>query len=98
MTENPTVIGATPADLPEFMRLFRVMHAENGMFDLSEECVLETFNRAVKNREGVIGLIKGPTGDIRAMLFLLITRYYYTQQFHLEELFAFVAPEHRRSN
>jgi GNAT superfamily N-acetyltransferase len=98
MTENPTVIGATLSDLPEFMRLFKIMHQENGMFDLDEDCVRETFNRAVKNKEGVIGLIKGPLGDLRAMLFLLVTRYYYTQQFHLEELFNFVAPEHRRTN
>lgn len=98
MTENPTVIGATLSDLPEFMRLFRVMHRENGMFSLDEDCVVETFNRAVKNKEGVIGLIKGAAGDIRAMLYLLVTRYYYTQQFHLEELFNFVAPEHRKTN
>jgi hypothetical protein len=96
--DNPTVIGATLSDLPEFMRLFKIMHHENGMFDLDEDCVRETFNRAVKNKEGVIGLIKGPLGDLRAMLFLLVTRYYYTQQFHLEELFNFVAPEHRRTN
>jgi hypothetical protein len=98
MTENPTVIGATLADLPEFMRLFKVMHAENGLFELDEDCVLETFNRAVKNKEGVIGLIKGPDGDIRAMLFMLITRYYYTTQFHLEELFNYVAPPWRKTN
>lgn len=98
MNENPTVIGATLADLPEFMRLFRIMHAENGLFDLDEDCVRETFNRAVKNKEGVIGLIKGPLGDLRAMLYLLVTRYYYTQQFHLEELFNFVSPEWRKTN
>ena len=98
MNDNPTVIGATLADLPEFMRLFKIMHQENGMFSLDEDCVRDTFNRAVKNKEGVIGLIKGPLGDLRAMLYLLITRYYYTQQFHLEELFNFVAPEHRKTN
>ena len=98
MTENPTVIGATLSDLPEFMRLFKVMHAENGLFELDEDCVVETFNRAVKKNEGVIGLIKGKDGDIRAMIYLLITRYYYTQQFHLEELWNFVAPSFRKTN
>jgi GNAT superfamily N-acetyltransferase len=96
--ENPTVIGATLSDLPEFMRLFRIMWAENGMFDLDEDCVRDTFNRAVRNKEGVIGLIKGPLGDVRGMLYLLITRYYYTRQLHLEELFNFIAPEFRRTN
>lgn len=98
MTEQPTVIGATLADLPDFMRLFKIMHAENGLFSLDEDCVVETFNRAVKKKEGIIGLIKGPENDIRAMLALLITRYYYTQQFHLEELWNFVAPEWRKTN
>lgn len=98
MSGVPAVIGATIDDLPEFMRLFRIMHGECGMFDLDENCIVETFNRAVKNKEGVIGLIKGERGDIRAMLYLLITRYYYTQQFHLEELFNFVAPEFRKTN
>lgn len=98
MNENPTVIGATEADLPEFMRLFKVMWTECGLFSLDEDCVVETFNRAVKNREGVIGLIKGPSGDIRAMLCLLITRYYYTRQFHLEELWNFVSPDFRKTN
>lgn len=98
MTENPTVIGATLSDLPEFMRLFKVMHHENGLFEIDEDCVIDTFNRAVKRKEGVIGLIKGPTGDIRAMICLLVTRYYYTQQFHLEELWNFVAPPFRKTN
>lgn len=98
MTENPTVIGATEADLPEFMRLFKVMWVENGMFPLDEDCVLETFNRVVKHKEGVIGLIKGSAGEIRAMLYLLITRYYYTKKYHLEELFNFVAPAFRKTN
>lgn len=98
MTENPTVIGATLSDLPEFMRLFKVMHSENGLFDLDEDCVVETFDRAVKNKEGVIGLIKGPDNDIRAMLMMLITRYYYTTQFHLEELFNYIALPWRKTN
>jgi hypothetical protein len=98
MSENPIVIGATLSDLPEFMRLFKIMHQENGLFELDEGCVVDTFNRAVQKKEGVIGLIKGPAGDIRAMLGLLITRYYYTWQLHLEELWNFVSPEFRRTN
>jgi hypothetical protein len=98
MTENPTVIGATLSDLPEFMRLFRIMHQENGLFELDEDCVVETFNRAVSKKEGVIGLIKGPDNDIRAMLCMLITRYYYTTQLHLEELWNFVDLPWRKSN
>jgi GNAT superfamily N-acetyltransferase len=98
MTENPTVIGATLSDLPEFMRLFKIMHAENGLFDYDEDCVLEAFNRVVKNKEGVIGVIKGPLGDVRAMLYLLLTRYWYTKQLHIEEIHNFVDPQWRKTN
>ena len=98
MNNNPTVIGATLSDLPEFMRLFKIMHAENGLFDYDEECVLDAFNRVVKNKEGVIGLIKGPLGEVRAMLYLLLTRYWYTKQLHIEEIHNFVDPEWRRTN
>ena len=98
MTEFPTVVGATPNDLSEIMRLFRIMHAENAMFDLDEDCVAETFNRVLKKKEGVIGLIKGDAGDVRAMLYLLLTRYWYTQKLHLEELFNFVDLPWRKTN
>ena len=98
MNEQPTVIGATLADLPELMRLFKVMWAENGMFPLDEECVLEMFNRVLKKKEGVIGVIKGDKGDVRAALYLLITRYWYTKQLHIEELYNFVDFPFRRTN
>ncbi len=36
--------------------------------------------------------------EIRAMIYMLITRFWYTRSFHLEELFNFVHPGYRHSN
>ena len=96
--KDVTVTGATLADLPELMRLAHINHAEGGLFAMDEELVERTFRDAIEKRQGIIGVIRASTTEIAAMMFLLIARQWYTQQFHIEELFNFVAPEHRRSN
>ena len=99
-TEPCTVHCATEADLDEIMRLLRIMHAEGGMFPLDEECARDMFMRAmrVKNKEGLLGIIRGEGAEIRAMIYLLLTRFWYTSAYHIEELFNFVHPDHRHSN
>ncbi len=101
MTDQQVIVhSATRDDLPELMRLLHIMHAEGGMFPLDEECALEMFGRALDQRQkqGIIGIIRGDDADIRAFMYLMITRFWYTSQYHLEEIFNFVRPDHRRSN
>jgi len=88
---------ATREDADEIIRLLNLMHSENAMMPLSEECAHEFFERAFEKRGGIIGVI-GEKGDIRAMIMLLITHFWYTKDFHLEEVFNFVRPDHRKSN
>lgn len=86
---------ATRQDEQEIMQLLQVMHAENGMMPLDEECSSEFFGRAFDRKGGIIGVI-GPPGDIKGMIYLLITRFWYTKANHLEECFNFVRPDMRR--
>jgi hypothetical protein len=95
MTE--TVRIATRNDEREILDLLHIMHAENGMMPLSEDCAREFFNRAFDKKGGMIGVI-GETGDVRAMIYLLITRFWYTNENHLEECFNFVRPDMRKSD
>ncbi len=88
---------ASPEDEEEVMRLLTLMHAESGMLMLDEARAREMFRRAFHRRGAVLGLI-GPPGDIKAMIFLLISNFWYTSQYHLEELFNFVRPDCRKSN
>jgi hypothetical protein len=88
---------AQPSDEPELLHLFRLMHAEGGMRPLDIECVRETFARAFGRQGGILAVI-GASGHIRAMQYLLITRWYYTRENHLEELWNWVHPDHRNSD
>ena len=71
------------------------MHAESGMQPLDEEAARETFDLAFDRKGGILGVI-GPQGDIRGMLGLLITRFWFTRDRHLEEIFNFVRPDCRQ--
>lgn len=92
-----TVRIATRDDEPEIIRLLHLMHAENGMMPLDEDCAREVFARAFNRQGGIIGVI-GEPGDIQAMLYLLVTRFWFTRDNHLEELFNYVRPDHRKSD
>lgn len=85
---------ATRADEAEIIQMLHIMHFENGMMPLDERCASEFFNRAFDRKGGIIGVI-GAAGDIRAMIYLLVTRFWYTADNHLEECFNFVRPDMR---
>lgn len=94
---SPKIRVATSADAPEIERLLHMMHAEGGMFELDMECARAMFARAFDKRGGIIGVI-GAGDSIEAMIYLLITRQWYTYQHHLEEVFNYVRPDCRKSN
>lgn len=87
---------ATREDQDEIMRLLTCMHAEGGIMPLDEMAAKKTFDLAFNRQGGIIGVI-GIPGDIKAMIFLLMSRFWYSRQYHLEELFNFVRPDVRNS-
>jgi hypothetical protein len=95
MTEEVRI--ATREDAEEIIRLLHIMHAESGMMPLDEECAKRMFERAFNKSGGIIGVI-GETGDIKACIYLLISTFWYTSAYHLEEIFNFVRPDQRKSN
>ena len=88
---------ASPSDESELLRLVVLMHAESGWAPLDLDCVRETLAKAWERRGGIITVI-GPPGSIRAMMYVWITRPWFSYSNHLEELFCWVHPEHRRSD
>lgn len=86
----------TRDDEHELLKLLTLMHEEGGMFDLDISRAQEMFSMAFDQKGGVLGVI-GPPNDVQAAIFLLITRYWYTNQYHLEELFCYVRPDFRTS-
>lgn len=91
---------ATVSDADGVMKCLRVMHEENGLFALAEDRVLELIRLAVDDRapltkRPIIGVI-GPPGDIEATICLMLTRLYYTDEFHLSDMWNFIRPDCRK--
>lgn len=88
---------AVPSDEEEIMEMCRLLHAENGLFSMSEARVRKVLHLAFDKQGGTLGVI-GESGGIEAMIFMLISQMWCTDEWHLEELFNYVRPEYRRSN
>lgn len=87
---------AQPREEEDIMQVCRELHEENGLFDMDETMVRAMLRRAFDRRGGIIGVIGGP-GAIEAVIFLIISNFWYSQQPHLEELFSYCRPQYRRS-
>jgi len=83
-----------PSDEDEIMQLFTLMHSEGGLMPLDEMEARSMLHRVFNRQGGILGVI-GEPGHIKAMIYLLISKFWYTKHFHLEELFNFVRPDCR---
>lgn len=93
----PQVRTGVEADIPQIIEMGRMLHAENAMMPLSLQRVEDAARRGIAQDMAMIGII-GDVGKAEAMIGLTVGRFWYTDSFHLEELFAFVRPEFRKSN
>ena len=87
---------ASVSDEPEIMLLLNQMHSEGGIMPLDQMEASAMFHRAFNRQGGILGVI-GEPGDIKAMIYLLMSRFWYSRAYHLEELFNFVRPDMRKS-
>ncbi len=78
------------------MELCRALHAENAMFAMNEDKVSKMLDRAFTGQGSIIGAL-GPVGGIQGAICLLITSFWYSDEFCLEELYSFVLPQYRKS-
>lgn len=93
--EGPVRIADASCE-EEAMRLCRELHKENGLFSLNEDKVRATLQKAFYRQGGILGIIGTPT-KIEAMICMIISSFWYSDDPHLEELFVFVRQEHRKS-
>jgi GNAT superfamily N-acetyltransferase len=87
---------ATADDEEGIMELCRLLHAENGIATMDDALVRKMLQIAFNRDGGTIGVIRGPK-RLEAAIYLLLTNFWYSKEPHIEEMFAFVHPEHRRT-
>lgn len=104
MTSPSIVRAAVPGDKDEVWRLFRLHHAENGLFPLSERKVGFYLDRALHPENiaaddtgprGIVGVI----GDrmLEGVVMLVLGSPWYTEAISMDDCVNFVDPDHRRS-
>lgn len=96
MTAASVVRLATHIDAPGIMTLCEMLHEENGLPPMDRDLVADTLQAAFDQRGGIIGVI-GDTDALEGVIYLSISRFWYSHTPHLEELFNFVHPDHRKS-
>ena len=104
---SPSIVRpATPDDRPELWRLFRMHHAENGLFPLSEPKVDYFLDRTLSPEKlpandmgprGLCGVI-GPCGGLEGAIMLVLGAPWYSDAISLDDALNFVDPAHRQSN
>lgn len=96
---------AHPEDHQQIWRLLLQAHTENGLFKLSPQKVEFFVQRALnphlippwdEGPRGTIGVIGTPQ-QLEALCFVLIGQFWYSDEYHIEELIAYVDPEFRHS-
>lgn len=106
MTSPSIVRAACPDDYDEIWRLFRMLHAENGMFPICEPKVDYYIKRLLNPKDikpddmgprGFIGVI-GEVGRLEGCIMLTIGSHWYSEEWTLDEHLNFVDPAHRASS
>lgn len=95
MTAQSIVRLANPDDEEGIMALCRMLHEENGLFPLDDDMVRDTIRKAF-NKQGFIGVI-GAKDALEGIIYMVISNFWYSKKPHLEELFNYVHPDHRKS-
>lgn len=98
----PEVRIAQPQDEPEIMAMCRRLWEENGLFSYNEEkvrdCLHKCYARNSANETPVIvGVIANSEGIIEASTCMMVSDFYYTDDWHLAELWNFVDEPYRKS-
>lgn len=96
MISTLPVRKARLADRPRILKMCEENHADNGQFSYSKHKVEEMIDRAFSNGGAVIGVVG--QSEIEGMIVLLISQFWYTEDWCLEELMNYVSPPFRRSN
>lgn len=95
MLVTSPVRKATISDRGRILRMCEENHAENGQFSYSRRKVEGMVDRAFNNGGAVIGVVGREA--IEGMILLLISQFWYSDDWCLEELQNYVSPEFRRS-
>lgn len=97
---------ATPADADAVFDILVAAHADNGVFAIDLARVRRMVDALTQHPKdgplGLIGVIDAPGGghdrQFAGVVMLMLSQYWFSDEWLLDELVNFVRPEHRKSN
>ena len=99
MTEKPiNVRPANTDDKPKIYDLLMHLYAENAPFKLCEHKVREVIRRGCDENGIILGVVDAPDGTIAASIGGLFAQWWHTEDWHIDEMWNYVHPDHRRSS
>lgn len=93
----PLVRLAQPEDESDILAMCRRLHEENGLFTLNEDKVRTCVRRCFERKGTIVGVIGRP-GKLEASTCLELSGFYYSDDWHLAELWNFVEQPYRQSH
>lgn len=90
------VVFPDPSDEDAIYALLLQLHKENGLFEVSEAKVRNYIRLGTQRRQGIIGIIRGPSG-LEGTIGMALEQFWYTDEWCLIEQWTFVPEEFRRS-
>lgn len=96
MTNFSGVRIATQADEPAIYNLLMLMHREAGTFSFSDRKVRAHMAKGTHQDGGIVGVVDGENG-VEATVGLSIAQAWYSEDWHLNELWNFVHPSCRKN-
>lgn len=87
---------ATQADEPSVYALLMRLAEENSLAPVNDQKVLDMIRKGTRRDGGVIGIIE-VDGQIAASVGLVMTQWWYSASWHVEEVWSFVHPDYRRA-
>lgn len=105
MTHDPSTSVATfagvrlarPEDEEPVYRLLLELYAENALMPMNEAKVRATIRAGTRGEGGIVGVIDGEDG-VEASIGMSFSQFWYTDRWHLNELWCFVHPDRRASS
>lgn len=95
-TASSRVRFAERCDREQILWMCHELHAENGLFEMSERCVVNVIDSHYNRTGGIIGVIGQPNA-LEGMIILQMASPWYSDVTILEDRGLFVLPEFRRS-
>jgi hypothetical protein len=87
---------ARPEDEDAVYQLLLPLYEENAIMPLSEARVRAQIRAGTRGEGGIVGVIEG-ADRLEASIGLVFNQFWYTEAWHLNELWCFVHPDHRAS-